>query len=142
MSNGYGVATGHSQATAKLLTESNKSDFVCIVRAHFYRLNFGMHFKFPAINIFEGEPTPLLFPVFYFPTEDFCFLGVKVDIIHIFFQESLPHCNFLSWLPYSRHYNPQFAYFLPTFRRPFLCFQGGFFRKFWHWGRPCKDYTT
>ena len=32
-------------------------------------------------------------------------------------------------IPQARHYNPRFVYFLPTFRRPFLCFQGGFFRK-------------
>ena len=30
-------------------------------------------------------------------------------------------------LPYARHYTPRFVYFLPTFWRPFLCFQGGFF---------------
>ena len=36
------------------------------------------------------------------------------------------------WLqiPYARHYKPRLVYFLPHFQRPFLCFQGGFFRKF------------
>ena len=29
------------------------------------------------------------------------------------------------FLLYARHYNPRFVYFLPTFRRPFLYFQGG-----------------
>ena len=33
-------------------------------------------------------------------------------------------------LPYARHYNPRFVYFLPTFWRPKTFFQGGFFRKF------------
>ena len=33
-------------------------------------------------------------------------------------------------IPYACHYNPWLVYFLPHFRSPFLCFQGGFFRKF------------
>ena len=33
-------------------------------------------------------------------------------------------------LPYARHYNPRFVYILPTFKRQFLCFQGGFLGKF------------
>ena len=33
-------------------------------------------------------------------------------------------------VPYALHYNPWFVYFLSTLRRPFLCFQGGFLRKF------------
>ena len=34
-------------------------------------------------------------------------------------------------LPYARHYNPRFVYFLPTFWRPKTFFQGGFFINFW-----------
>ena len=30
-------------------------------------------------------------------------------------------------IQYARHYNPRCVYFLPTFWRPFLCFQEGFF---------------
>ena len=36
----------------------------------------------------------------------------------------LPH------LPYGRHYNPQFVYFLPNFWKSKTFFEGGFFRKF------------
>ena len=35
------------------------------------------------------------------------------------------------WLPYARHYNPRFVYFLPTFWSPKTFFQGAFFLKFW-----------
>ena len=41
-------------------------------------------------------------------------------------QSSRILCN----IPYARHYNPRFVYFLPTLRRPFLCFQGRFLEKF------------
>ena len=34
------------------------------------------------------------------------------------------------WLLYARHYNPQLVYSLPNFWKVFLCFQGGFFKKF------------
>ena len=34
-------------------------------------------------------------------------------------------------LPYVRHYNPRFVYFLPTFWSPKTFFQGAFFLKFW-----------
>ena len=34
-------------------------------------------------------------------------------------------------LPYARHYNPRFVYFLPTFWSPKTFFQGAFFVKFW-----------
>ena len=32
-------------------------------------------------------------------------------------------------IPYARHYNPQFVYFLPTFWSPKTFFQGAFFLK-------------
>ena len=32
---------------------------------------------------------------------------------------------------YAHHYNPQFVYFLPTFRSPKTFFQWAFFLKFW-----------
>ena len=35
-----------------------------------------------------------------------------------------------TYLPYARHYKPRLVYFLPHFWKPFLCFQGVFFRKF------------
>ena len=34
-------------------------------------------------------------------------------------------------IPYARHYNPRFVYFLPTFSSPKTFFQGAFFLKFW-----------
>ena len=34
-------------------------------------------------------------------------------------------------IPYARHYNPRFVYFLPTFWSPKTFFQGAFFLKFW-----------
>ena len=34
------------------------------------------------------------------------------------------------YMPYARHYKPRRVYFLSHFWRPYLCFQGGFFRKF------------
>ena len=34
-------------------------------------------------------------------------------------------------LPYTRHYNPRFVYFLPTFWSPKTFFQRAFFLKFW-----------
>ena len=34
-------------------------------------------------------------------------------------------------LPYARHYNPRFVFFLPTFWSPKTFFQGSFFLKFW-----------
>ena len=37
----------------------------------------------------------------------------------------------LTYLPYARHYNPRFVYFLPTFWSPKTFFQGAFFLKFW-----------
>ena len=33
-------------------------------------------------------------------------------------------------ISYARHYKPRLVYFLPHSQRPFLCFYGGFFRKF------------
>ena len=35
------------------------------------------------------------------------------------------------FIPYARHYNPQFVYFLTTFWSPKTFFQGAFFLKFW-----------
>ena len=35
----------------------------------------------------------------------------------------------LEYIPYARHYNPRFVYFLPTFWKSKTFFQGGFFRK-------------
>ena len=39
-------------------------------------------------------------------------------------------CNFFFKVPYAGHYNPQFAYFLPTFWSPKTFFQGAFLLKF------------
>ena len=56
--------------------------------------------------------------------------------LSLLFLTNAPKCAliFLFWapyyLPYVRHYNPWFVYFLPHFWKPFLCFQGGFFTKF------------
>ena len=50
-------------------------------------------------------------------------VGVSTDPLR-------PRICQLNKLPYAHHYNPRFVYFLPTFTRPFLCFQGDFFRKF------------
>ena len=42
-----------------------------------------------------------------------------------------PYFQFaLYYIPYARHYNPRFVYFLPTFWKSKTFFQGGFFRKF------------
>ena len=37
--------------------------------------------------------------------------------------------HILHYVPYARHYNPRFIYFLPTFWRSKTFFQGGFFQK-------------
>ena len=37
--------------------------------------------------------------------------------------------DIITYIPYARHYNPRFVYFLPHIWRPFFCFQGGFFHK-------------
>ena len=42
----------------------------------------------------------------------------------------LTKCFCFIYLPYARHYNPRFVYFLPTFWRSKTFFQGFFFRKF------------
>jgi hypothetical protein len=38
---------------------------------------------------------------------------------------------FFVYVPYARHYNPRFVYFLPTFWSQKMLFQGAFFLKFW-----------
>ena len=38
-------------------------------------------------------------------------------------------------IPYARHYNPRFVFFLPTFESPKTVFQGAFFLKFWPYVR-------
>ena len=56
--------------------------------------------------------------------------------LSLLFLTNAPKCAliFLFWapyyLPYVRHYNPWFVYFLPTLWRSKTLFHGGFFRKF------------
>ena len=45
------------------------------------------------------------------------------------FEESIGLLNAYK-LPYARHYNPWFVYFLPTFGVHFFVFKEFFFRKF------------
>ena len=54
-----------------------------------------------------------------------------IPIFHDIFENLTTMHSFLSlfYILYARHYN-RFVYFLPTFKRPFLCFQRVFFRKF------------
>ena len=43
-------------------------------------------------------------------------------------------------LPYARHYNPRFLYFLPTFWSPKSFFKGLFFLKFWVFLRAVSNH--
>ena len=55
------------------------------------------------------------------------------------FERSEFYCLNSFWykcyLPYARHYNPRFVYFLPTFWSPKTFFQGSFLLKFWPYVR-------
>ena len=79
--------------------------------------------KFETVSLFENSVSWKMWPV---PSNH---SGLSNVLCHCilwlqFFIERPCH------LPYMRYYKPQLVYFLPHFQRPFLCFKGGFFRKF------------
>ena len=55
----------------------------------------------------------------------FHYLHIQID-----FSICFKNSNRSFWIPYPRHYNLRFVYFLPTFWKPKMFFQGCFFRKF------------
>ena len=61
----------------------------------------------------------------HFPVNSLCIR------IHMFYYDSIQ----IDWLPYARHYNPQFVYILPHFWKPKTFFQGAFLVKFWSYVR-------
>ena len=74
--------------------------------------------------LFEGQRCFVL---------DSHFMQCAKLVFFIFSRIPQTHQSYLSYkttcLPYMRHYNPRFVYFLPRLWRPFLCFQGGAFQK-------------
>ena len=54
----------------------------------------------------------------------------NIIFLHFLLVYAAPFKMAIPNIPYARHYKPRLVYFLPHFQRPFLCFKGGFFKKF------------